>query len=163
MITSLKTCNREFKKFIQRMKNRYENFKYVAVMSRQDNGNWHYHMVCNLGYIAFNELKQIWGLGGVFIGKIRNKTQLSRATSYASKNTNNARLYLKGQNLSQDIIKHISPFIYNELFNLVEDKAGLWRVQPKPSAWYPAVLTVITSNAINALAAVQTGKTSFSA
>ncbi len=95
--SDLKTCNKEFKKFIQKMNYRYENFKYVAAVGRQDNGNWHYHVVCNLSYIDFNELKKIWGLGGAFIGKIRSNAQLCKATSYVGKNMHNARLELKGQ------------------------------------------------------------------
>lgn len=93
----LKTCNKEFKKFIQKMNYRYENFKYVAVMDKQENGNWHYHIICNLNYIEYNELKGIWNLGGVFIGKIGSKNQLLKVTNYLKKNMVNARLYLKGQ------------------------------------------------------------------
>lgn len=93
----LKTCNKEFKKFIQKMNYRYENYKYVAVMDKQENGNWHYHIICNLNYIEFNELKGIWNLGGVFIGRIKSKNQLYKVTNYLKKNMVNARLYLKSE------------------------------------------------------------------
>lgn len=93
----LKTCNKEFKKYIQKMNYRYDNFKYVAVMARQENGNWHYHMICNIVFIDFNELKQVWGLGGVNIQKISSKTQLNKVMNYSCKNMNNAKLDIKGE------------------------------------------------------------------
>lgn len=62
----LKVCNREFKKFIQRMNYYYENFRYVAVMARQENQRWHYHMFCNLAFIEHEELSAIWRNGGVY-------------------------------------------------------------------------------------------------
>jgi hypothetical protein len=59
----LSYCNTLFKKFIQRMKYRYDGFRYVAVAAKQDNGRWHYHLVCNLNYIPFQELHDCWGHG----------------------------------------------------------------------------------------------------
>lgn len=63
----LKVCNREFKKFIQRMNYRYENFRYVAVMTRQRNQRWHYHMFCNLPFVDYKSLLDVWKNGGVFV------------------------------------------------------------------------------------------------
>lgn len=65
----LQKCNTEFKKFIQRMNYYYENFRYVAVMAKQKKGNWHYHMFCNLPFIDYQELMEIWRNGGVYISK----------------------------------------------------------------------------------------------
>lgn len=93
----LKTCNKEFKKFIQRMNYRYTDFKYVAVMGRQDNGKWHYHMVCNITFIEFDKLKQIWGLGSCYVQAIRCTSQLNKVINYAKKNMNNSSLDLKGE------------------------------------------------------------------
>lgn len=94
----IKTCNAEFKKFIKRMNYRYDNFKYVAVMSKQDNGNWHYHMVCNLSYIEFDKLVQIWRRGGVYIQKITSVMDLSKVTNYFNKNMQTSSVDLKGEN-----------------------------------------------------------------
>ncbi|GAI10009.1 unnamed protein product, partial [marine sediment metagenome] len=37
--------NREFKKFIQRLRYQYGDFKYMAVIEFQDRGAIHYHMI----------------------------------------------------------------------------------------------------------------------
>lgn len=95
--TDLKLCNKKFKQFIGRMHYRYTNFKYVAVMGKQENGNWHYHMVCNLNYINFDTLLKIWGLGGVYVSVIKNKTELAKVTNYAKKNIKFASKDLKGE------------------------------------------------------------------
>lgn len=64
-------CNTLFKKFIQRMKYRYDGFKYVAVVAKQDNGRCHYHLICNLNYIPFQELYNCWGHGAVYFHSFR--------------------------------------------------------------------------------------------
>lgn len=84
---NLDICYGEFKKFIKKMNYRYKGFKYVAVFDRQKKtGNWHYHLICNLNYIDHNELKKIWSLGGVYIKRVNNNTQLEKVISYFKKN-----------------------------------------------------------------------------
>lgn len=67
-------CNYEFKKFIERLKYWCEKkdiiFKYVVVVEFQKRGAVHYHMLCNLPYIRFKELHEIWGNGFVKINRI---------------------------------------------------------------------------------------------
>ena len=70
-LKQLSHCNALFKKFVQRMKYRYEGFKYVAVAARQENGRWHYHLVCNLTYIPFQQLRDCWGHGAVYFRNFR--------------------------------------------------------------------------------------------
>lgn len=103
-------CYAEFKKFIQRMNYRYQDFKYVAVLNRQkDTGNWHYHMICNLRYIKFDELKELWGQGGVYIGRITSKVGLERTLNYcknnmifASKSLKNEKGYYASRGLNRN-------------------------------------------------------------
>ncbi|MDD4752923.1 MAG: hypothetical protein PHT78_06690 [Desulfitobacteriaceae bacterium] len=83
----LSACHAEFKKFIQRMNYRYDNFKYVAVFSKQANtGVWHYHMICNLKFIRFDELKEIWGLGSTYIRSMKSKGAMYKTINYCIKN-----------------------------------------------------------------------------
>lgn len=63
-IHDLTFTHNEFKKFIQRMRRRYEDFKYLATFSRQENGTWHYHMITNLIMDeSVNNIQNIWGNG----------------------------------------------------------------------------------------------------
>lgn len=72
-LKNVQACNGYFKKFIQRMKRKYQGFKYCAVIEFQDKndrGAVHYHMICNLPYIKKSELAEIWGGGFVKINRI---------------------------------------------------------------------------------------------
>ena len=72
-IKDVKACNAYFKKFVMRMKYRYPDFKYVAVIEFQDRngrGAVHYHVICNLPFLRKAELAKIWGAGFVKINAI---------------------------------------------------------------------------------------------
>lgn len=69
-ITDVKRANKEFKKYIQRMRYRYGNFKYANVIQFQKRGAVHYHMMSDLPYIPHEELEKIWGHGFVGINQI---------------------------------------------------------------------------------------------
>ena len=72
-IKDVKACNQYFRKFVMRMKYRYPDFKYMAVIEFQDKndrGAVHYHMICNLPYLKKVDLAQIWGAGFVKINRI---------------------------------------------------------------------------------------------
>jgi wyosine [tRNA(Phe)-imidazoG37] synthetase (radical SAM superfamily) len=63
-IQDLDFTHKEFKKFIQRMNRRYEDFIYLATFSRQENGTWHYHMITNMIMDeSVNNIQNIWGNG----------------------------------------------------------------------------------------------------
>lgn len=76
-----------YKKFIQRMNYNYDGFRYVTVFSRQDNGNWHYHMVSNLNRSCKNkDINLIWGQGRTWVNYIETDEQLRRQAKYCLKN-----------------------------------------------------------------------------
>lgn len=64
-ITSHAIANKEFKKFIQRLRRAYgQEFSYTAVIEYQKRGAIHYHCIFfNLPYIHYSEFNKIWGLG----------------------------------------------------------------------------------------------------
>lgn len=72
-VKDVKACNAYFKRFVQRTKTRYPEFRYVAVIEFQDKngrGAVHYHMICNLPFVKKAELREIWGAGHVKINAI---------------------------------------------------------------------------------------------
>lgn len=95
-IRSPSDCNREFKKFIQRMRRRYDDFKYLAVIEFQDRNNRgavHYHMLCNLPYIKAKELENLWGLGFIKINAIDKVDNIGAyVTKYMTKDKADDRL-----------------------------------------------------------------------
>ena len=71
-LTDVKKANYEYMKFIQRLRYRYGDFKYIAVIEFQKRGAVHYHMISNLPYIDNSKLCEIWGQGFVKINDIRH-------------------------------------------------------------------------------------------
>lgn len=71
-VMSLDLANSKFKTFIQRLKVRYPNFKYLCVPEFMKNGRVHYHLLCNIPYIDNLQLTNIWGNGFTFIRRIDN-------------------------------------------------------------------------------------------
>lgn len=108
----LPACHAEFKKFIQRMNYRYDNFKYVAVYSRQGmTGVWHYHMICNLRYIPIGELNDIWGLGVSYIKSVRRTGAMYKTINYCIRNMlayadelKGEKGYLNSRGLNRNIV-----------------------------------------------------------
>lgn len=108
---NLSYCNKQFKQFIQRMKYRFPLFRYVGVMAQQDNGKWHYHLVCNLNYIPFDELRTIWGHGAVYFRsfKLTGMNGMWKAVHYLQKNMKQAELegekgYLCSKGLARNLV-----------------------------------------------------------
>lgn len=95
-IRDVKSCNAEFKKFILRLKYRYPDLKYLAVIEFQDKndrGAVHYHLLCNLPYIKKSDLASIWGLGFVKINRIENVDNVGAYVSkYMAKDLDDTRL-----------------------------------------------------------------------
>ena len=102
-------CNCEFKKFIQRLKYKYSDIKYLTVVEFQERGAVHYHMLCNLPYIKSIELAEIWGNGFIKINRIDRVTNLGAyVTKYMQKDLADARLekrkcYFTSRNLDKPI------------------------------------------------------------
>lgn len=104
-------CNKLFKQFIQRMKYRFPLFNYVAVMARQDNGNWHYHMICNLNFVPFDELRTIWRNGAVYFRSFKQTGMngLWKSIRYLQKSMGSAELkgakgYLCSKGLNRNLV-----------------------------------------------------------
>ncbi|MCK5413284.1 MAG: hypothetical protein KAI57_02810 [Candidatus Pacebacteria bacterium] len=73
---NLSKANYEFKKFIERMKYKYQIFKYVCVVEFQKRGAVHYHIICNLTYIKKKTIEKIWSHGFVKINRVQSVRNL---------------------------------------------------------------------------------------
>jgi len=69
-VTDLTVANKEWDKFIKRLRRKYGSFKYLNVVEFQKRGAVHYHMVSDLPYIPKQELAELWGQGFVKINNI---------------------------------------------------------------------------------------------
>lgn len=126
-VTNLDDCNHAFKKFIQRMKRKYDDFKFVVVTEFQDangRGAIHYHMIASLPYIKAGVLEGIWGNGFVRQTKITHVDNLGAyVTKYMTKDVADKRLigkkaYRTSRNLLRPIVLHgaeASRLLYDHL------------------------------------------------
>ena len=95
--SDLSITHREFKKFIQRVNDHYDHFLYVATFSRQKNGNWHYHMICNFPItIAPGEVSKLWKNGSFYITQIETNSEMSTVIKYVIRNMNESTAELRG-------------------------------------------------------------------
>lgn len=105
-------CNRQFTLFIKRLKRRFDNLKYLAVIEFQDKnarGAVHYHLLCNLPYVRKSELAKLWGHGFIKINAIDKVTNIGAYISkYMTENMDDTRLqglkaYQHSRNLEQPV------------------------------------------------------------
>lgn len=71
-VTSLEEANKEFKKFIRKLRSNLGNFKYVAVIEFQKRGAVHYHGLLDIKYVRVSKLAEWWGNGFIKINDIRH-------------------------------------------------------------------------------------------
>ena len=105
--TDLKEANYIFNKFILRMNYKYPNFEYLAVpefqkdvdfygRKKENGGSVHYHVLCNLPFVHYSELTQIWGQGNIDIKKVDDVTNLGAyVCKYLSKDMFDERTFNK--------------------------------------------------------------------
>lgn len=111
-LNDLSFTHGEFKKFIKRVNTHFEGFKYIATFARQGNGNWHYHMICNLNNDKdMKILYSLWESGYISCSLIYNQEYYYNGTNYLIKNMNSSaddlkgiRGYLFSRNTERDII-----------------------------------------------------------
>lgn len=97
-VANLDWTHKEFGKFIKRVNYRYDNFKYVATFARQQNGNWHYHMLCNFPpETTEREIKEIWGNGRVDKTAFQNTCHYENVIKYLLRNMDSSEDELKGR------------------------------------------------------------------
>lgn len=108
-ITDLDLAHKEFDKFMKRMKRKYGNFKYAAVVEFQKRGAVHYHLISDLPYIPKDELAAIWRNGFVRINDIEHVDNVGAYISkYMSKSEIDIRLrqrknYFTSRNLDRPV------------------------------------------------------------
>lgn len=104
-ITDVILANKEYAKFIRRLKTIYPNVKYVTVIEFQKKGRVHYHMISNLPYIAAKELENIWSNGFIKINAIDKVDNLGAyVIKYMTKDHADERLQgLKAYNCSKGL------------------------------------------------------------
>lgn len=100
----------EFKLFIKRINSHYDGFKYLATFSRQNNGNWHFHMICNLRKQVSNQMiAELWEKGYTYKTNLNTQEKYETAIQYLKNNMTesadalkNKKAYLYSRTLEHD-------------------------------------------------------------
>jgi hypothetical protein len=86
--------NKLWKMFIQRMRRRYPDFNYLAVLEFQKRGAVHYHCLCDLPYVRQRDVQEIWGNGHVSVNRIKHVDNLGAyVVKYMTKDATDERLF----------------------------------------------------------------------
>lgn len=73
-----KESNKEVRKFIKRVKNKYDGVHYVAIPELQENRNAiHYHMIWNVIDLSKDEIMKLWKHGSADSKKVYDEEKLS--------------------------------------------------------------------------------------
>ena len=84
---NLAFANKEFEKFIKRVNCCYDDFHHVTTFARQENGNWHFHMICNLPEDKANSkmIAELWRNGITNVNPIFSQKHLDNIVGYIIK------------------------------------------------------------------------------
>ena len=85
--TDLQSCHKAFQKFIKRIRHQYDDFRYLAVFSRQTNKNWHYHMLCNFDEtVSGKTIHALWTYGIIHNTVVTKYDEFDTKISYCIDN-----------------------------------------------------------------------------
>ena len=102
-------------KFIRKLKKIKKNLKYMTIVELQDNGNIHFHIVCDIhSKIKFEKLLNMWGYGFVHVENITcSRKAVYYLTKYITKFKElpehflNKKLFFRSRNLLNSIVSYI--------------------------------------------------------
>jgi len=112
-ITSLKSCYKQFNKFIMRLRYQYPGVKYVAVpefQNKRQRGAVHYHLISDLPFIDNEKLSSLWGLGFIKINKVSSSLNVGLYVSkylskeFYQKKYKGFKTYYRSSNLINPIV-----------------------------------------------------------
>lgn len=86
---TLDEAAKDYENWVKRMRERYGDFKYLAVRSFQERGTLHFHLLADLPRIPRTELangtfRDIWGLGSVELKRIYSLPMENRRKGLSS-------------------------------------------------------------------------------
>jgi hypothetical protein len=91
---SIEGSNRLWETFIKRMRRKYPDFKYLAVLEFQKRGAVHYHCLCDLPFVKQRVVQEIWGNGFVSVNRIKHVDNLGAyVVKYMTKELTDERFF----------------------------------------------------------------------
>lgn len=121
-VEDINFANYEFMQFVKRMKFKYPDFQYLAVIEFQKRGAVHYHIICNLPYVNKKLIAKKWRHGFIKIKRINRINNMGGYISkYVSKDSDNMKLFNKKKFFhSKDLympLEIINEWQFNNYYN----------------------------------------------
>lgn len=95
-IKNIDQSNQRYTLFIRKLKKRFPNLKYLTRLQFQDKndrGAVHYHIICNLPFVHYSDLTNLWGHGSIDIERIDSLQKLGPyIAKYLTRDLNDKRL-----------------------------------------------------------------------
>lgn len=113
-ITDFKVANRDFEIFMKRLRRRYSNLAYIAVIEPQASGRWHYHVLLkdttgNILTIPNSELAHLWDKGFTKTKRLKSSDKVG---NYVLAYVSNLDLQLDKSAKEKKHIKGARLFLY---------------------------------------------------
>jgi len=126
-ITDVSVGSKEFKCFIQRLRGRFNGFKYVAVVDFTKKERIHYHMIADVPNNE-NQISKIWGMGWI---KIKPMYDLNRMVGYLCKHlfsrVEDSKMYGKKAFFSSRNLKKPKILVGEEAENFIKARSRVLR------------------------------------
>lgn len=111
IMTDLTEAHKIFYRFIKRVNDHYDNFRYLATFSRQTNGNWHYHVLTNFPATIKNDtISELWQNGFTYITYFDSQSKFDTSIRYlianmvsSSQDTKGKHGYLASKNCERNL------------------------------------------------------------
>lgn len=111
---------KDFSKFINRLRYRFPNLKYLAVYEPHEKGNWHIHMIfSNAKGLTRELLEKLWGHGFIYIEEFTSLAApyLIKIDDRLKFYPTGARIYTASKNLKQTEAEEFTPKAFEEYVN----------------------------------------------
>lgn len=130
-ISDITLANRLFAKFIMKLKYRYPDIRYIAVIEFQRRGAVHYHVLMKLPYIEANYLAYIWSHGFVKINEINHVDNVGAyICKYLSKDTTDERMWGKKKFFCSKNLNTPEEFFTKKEVDIIKSAFDLVSVEP---------------------------------
>lgn len=114
-IKDLKICNLKTHNFMVKLKENFEDLKYLIVPEFQKRGAVHYHLIINRPYIEKKNIQKLWKYGFIKVKDIYYLQGIGHYfTKYLTKNSDDERLYGKRSFFTSKNLRR-SKTVYSDL------------------------------------------------
>jgi len=144
--TDLEGANKQFKKFIRKLRNELGDFKYLAVIEFQKRGAIHFHVLLTIKYTKAKQLEEWWGKGFIKINRIDHVDNIGAyVVKYMTKADADERLIGKKMYQTSKNLERPKEYIGKEALYILEQL----KAEKRKKAYSSKYKSKLTENEIS--------------